>query len=289
MVIIERNKLAGVEDEYYDRLCSFGESRARRAIGRILHGVSKEEFKALVLCPPEQLGRLSPPSGIASRLFVSAYEDFFYSNQGENAMWLIARFGVSVCPYCNRAYTFFVENKPRAASRNIRPELDHFYPKRDRRYMHLALSLYNLVPSCPQCNQLKGKTLFDYHPYWGHINGGSIPRIRVCGKEKDGADAQLFPDNPTIVIENPNINTQTLGLQELYSQHGDYVREILDKIQAYNMSTYKPLVETFQGLGKTEEEIDRLIWGNYIDQASQLKRPLSKMTRDLLEQFDIIK
>jgi hypothetical protein len=41
-------------------------------------------------------------------------------------------------------------------------------------------------------------------------------------------------------------------------------------------------------MGKTQDEIDRLVWGNYIEEAAQEKRPLSKMTRDFLKQFDLI-
>ena len=66
------------------------------------------------------------------------------------------------------------------------------------------------------------------------------------------------------------------------------MKEILDKIQAYNKDYYNSLVDSFQGMGKTQEEIDRLVWGNYIEEAKQEKRPLSKMTRDLLRQFGVI-
>lgn len=36
------------------------------------------------------------------------------------------------------------------------------------------------------------------------------------------------------------------------------------------------------------EEIDQLVWGNYIDDAHQVDRPLSKFTHDILKQFGII-
>jgi hypothetical protein len=41
-------------------------------------------------------------------------------------------------------------------------------------------------------------------------------------------------------------------------------------------------------MGKTPEEKDRLIWGSYITDAEQIKRPMSKLTMDLLTQFGII-
>lgn len=58
---------------------------------------------------------------------------------------------VSVCPYCNSQYifTYIGENK-NGESGGIRPELDHCFPKSKNPF--LAISLYNLVPSCSQCN-----------------------------------------------------------------------------------------------------------------------------------------
>lgn len=65
------------------------------------------------------------------------------------AYWLQRQLGVKVCPYCNRMYTttLFGEEK-------IRPDFDHFYPK--SKYPYLAVSLFNLIPSCSMCNKRKG-------------------------------------------------------------------------------------------------------------------------------------
>ena len=57
-------------------------------------------------------------------------------------------------------------------------------------------------------------------------------------------------------------------MEELYHHHTDYAKEMLDKIIAYNASFYVPLVNKLQGMGRTPEKIDRLIWGKYIDDAN---------------------
>ncbi|NMY39856.1 hypothetical protein HBN76_00930 [Pseudomonas sp. WS 5013] len=71
-----------------------------------------------------------------------------------------------LCPYCQQslALTIYIDKK----NKSLRPTLDHFYPKSE--YPYLALSLYNLVPSCYPCNSaLKGKIDFyikeHLHPY----------------------------------------------------------------------------------------------------------------------------
>lgn len=58
---------------------------------------------------------------------------------------------LNVCPYCNSQYiyTYTGKNKNGDAG-GIRPELDHCFPK--SRHPFLAVSIYNLVPSCSQCN-----------------------------------------------------------------------------------------------------------------------------------------
>jgi hypothetical protein len=71
-----------------------------------------------------------------------------------------------MCPYCQQslAVTVYKDHK----SNSFRPTLDHFYPKSE--YPYLALSLYNLIPSCHTCNSsLKGTENFytdeHLHPY----------------------------------------------------------------------------------------------------------------------------
>ena len=60
---------------------------------------------------------------------------------------VLKKIKVTVCPYCNRQYIFTL-SKGKA-----RPQLDHYYPK--SKYPYLALSLYNLIPSCSTCNMAK--------------------------------------------------------------------------------------------------------------------------------------
>lgn len=64
------------------------------------------------------------------------------------AYWLQRQLNVKVCPYCNRMYTTTLYGKKR-----IRPDFDHFYPQ--SRYPYLAVSLFNLIPSCNVCNKAK--------------------------------------------------------------------------------------------------------------------------------------
>lgn len=52
----------------------------------------------------------------------------------------------------------------------------------------------------------------------------------------------------------------------------------------YNM---RKMCFTYNGLGKTPAEIYRLIWGIYMDSNELGKRPLSKFTKDVLDELGI--
>ena len=68
---------------------------------------------------------------------------------------------IKVCPYCNRNYILNFQIKGKV---NATAQLDHFFDK--KKYPYLAISIYNLVPSCGTCNQRKStkqETIF--YPY----------------------------------------------------------------------------------------------------------------------------
>lgn len=84
-------------------------------------------------------------------------------NWGAYALCVESRY--TMCPYCHQAFAHTLI--PKGAGR-FRPTLDHYYAK--NKYPYLALSIYNLVPSCYTCNsQLKGCRDFyrerHLHPY----------------------------------------------------------------------------------------------------------------------------
>lgn len=290
MIRIDWKTLDSVAQEYVERLIEWAKVHSHSCLQtKILKNMSVEDFKSLILCPPHRLSSLTTPTNMAGQWFITTYKKFFKDSgqDGENnASWLTQKLNINVCPYCNRTYIFTLKGK-KPKSRCVRPELDHFYPK--AKYNFLALSFYNVIPSCPSCNHLKSTKEFDFHPYAGSLNASSEPVFKVKNYSRfiDG-EFILFPEKPEISIESPNTNTKELCLEQLYELHSDYVKEILDKIQAYNASLYMPLIDSFRSVGRTPEEINRLIWGNYIEKEGYTKRPLSKLTHDILEQFGII-
>lgn len=201
--------------------------------------------------------------------------------------WLAKELGVRSCPYCNREYTFSRRLK---SGREVHPEFDHFYPK--SKYPYLALSFYNLVPSCHTCNHLKMEHEIDVNPHYESFEDKGM-NFTLEDKNTGGIydpkkDHWVFdPDNVKIKIKNSNENVSRFGIEELYNLHKDIVADIITKAQAYNESFYQSLVDSYRGLGKTSEEIYRLIWGTYMNPQDYGLRPLSKFTKDVLDELGI--
>lgn len=216
--------------------------------------------------------------------FKNTMESFYRQFTTSNGHWLTTQLDVNTCPYCNRSYTFTINEK----DTKTRPHFDHFFPK--SKYPYLALSLYNLVPACPTCNSLKSNKVITLNPYDIDSAEDNL-RFEITSSNPDDLSWIKDKSQIDIVIKSPSGkadgNIKELGLKPLYEKHKDYIKEIIDKAQAYNAAYYESLITSFNGLGKTHEEIDRLIWGSYIDIADHKQRPLSKLTRDILEQLKI--
>jgi 5-methylcytosine-specific restriction endonuclease McrA len=199
--------------------------------------------------------------------------------------WLMEKLDIRTCPYCNRQYTFTIRGK----KTNIIADFDHFHTKKtksksDEAYPYLALSFYNLIPSCPTCNHRKRDKKIEKNPY---LNGFGDECKFVLKDKNLKKPAAIDKKNIEVDFSSDNDNITIFGLKELYNEHKDYITEIIDKAQAYNSSYYDSLIHSFRGLGKTPAEIDRFVWGNYLETAEHCKRPLSKLTRDILEQIGI--
>lgn len=145
-----------------------------------------------------------------------------------------AALDVKVCPYCNRCLIEPINDG--ADKKTVVGELDHFYCK--SKYPYLAVSLYNLVPSCGICNgkSRKGEkdlcgTMFE-NPYLLQDNDGM-----AFGFKPTGVSAINYEDSykryHIRYIFSPDAtlkyNFDILKLRKIYS--GQYYREKVCKIE----------------------------------------------------------
>lgn len=139
----------------YGACLATGHPEALRKVIKVTESKLKNATKAERLAFQEECTRIFDYRRFATK-----------STKNWNAYSLCMTSNYRLCPYCQQslAVTIYRDSKSGA----LRPTLDHFYPK--HKYPYLALSLYNLIPSCHPCNSsLKGQKDFykneHLHPY----------------------------------------------------------------------------------------------------------------------------
>jgi hypothetical protein len=223
---------------------------------------------------------------------------YYYDYKKWKAYELAMKIDVNVCPYCNRMYTFTIGNDKR---RGTRFEFDHFYLK--SKYPYLALSFYNLIPSCHVCNSnFKGSKDFtinnNIHPYIEGFSSDVVFSIKprsiqfINGnhsayriKFKKGINSNWDQQKIKAAFEN----ITTFRITELHNMHKDYVDEIIQKSIVYNPDYISGLFNQFQGsLFKNVEDVHRFVLGNYTEEYNYQKRALSKVTADISKELGLI-
>ncbi|MFI5142286.1 MAG: hypothetical protein ACHQII_08015, partial [Bacteroidia bacterium] len=200
---------------------------------------------------------------------------------------------INTCLYCNRQYTFTIESHP---TKITRPQFDHFFPKDS--HPILALSFYNLIPSCSICNGSAIKSnaempLTDYlHPYKDDFgNDGIFTWIpnnykALVGKSKELSVKIL--EIPTSPKKQKIINQKKFfKIEEIYNEHSDYVQEMVLKAHITKGQYFIWLQKIF-GNGISKDELYRIALSNYIDEKEYDKRILSKLTGDLAKELNLL-
>jgi len=229
------------------------------------------------------------------------YDAFSDNKEGWGAYQLVTGLGISVCPYCNRSYIttlLRIEDD----DKQTRPELDHYYPK--SRYPYLALSFYNLIPSCSTCNgSFKGVVDFyeddAIHPYEAGFLGAATFKTEF--NDKDSYDYRYLLGLSKEFKITFDINTQdaelekkikktihTFGLDRLYNTHQDFVRDLIRNGIVNNKSRIDEIYNKFGDLFNDREEVMQSVFLNYVDDQDLGKRPLAKLTQDICKELGLL-
>ena len=213
---------------------------------------------------------------------------------------LVCITGVTVCPYCNRNFTNVTEEANTS-------QLDHFFPKNE--YPLLALSFYNLIPSCYGCNNKKSTSKFYISPYdesitdidellkfslniksADFINNSESIDIIIKDDISEEELKQLESKDKLSVRQKLLKDKYVIDTRSLYKLHTDVVQELLWKQEVYSNSYKIKLEEILATSDKkfSKYEIDRMIVGYYTDKENYGKRPLSKMVTDISKEIGLV-
>lgn len=182
---------------------------------------------------------------------------------------------LTVCPYCNRDYINCRADNVSGA------QLDHFFSKSD--YPVFAVSLYNLVPVCANCNRIKSAQKKEFaSPFDETINWEDDVKFVYQPKSLDSVKIDIKSGNPAIVN-----NIEALRIKEAYQIHEFEILELQDKQQAYSESQKQEIQEVLHKVKISDDEIKRIIFGPKITPKDIRKKPLGKMISDLHKDMKI--
>lgn len=206
----------------------------------------------------------------------------------------ISLLGVDVCPYCNRLYTATVEKEEDASP--IRPEFDHY--RNQSMYPFLALSILNLIPSCPVCNHVKrDKKEALLYPFKDEMGTNIVFHTHPCSGimyltgervHMDDFTIQLRtkPDTDSELVERAEQSIRQLRLFELYNSHRGYVSDMMLQRYIFTDEMVAEIRSQFSDLFKTEGEVRNMLLLTDTAQENWGKRPLAKLTHDISEELD---
>jgi hypothetical protein len=193
------------------------------------------------------------------------------------------RLAINTCYFCNIEFINKFKSSADGKFKNGFT-LDHYIDK--GKYPFLALSLYNLIPSCYTCNsKVKGgDEINNLSPSSSKFDFDERVKFRTF-MENDNLQIVDEKDFRLLLKENFSDKYQEyidgFLLNERYEYHKYKVIEMINKRKEYPDSRIKELAHLTQ---KTEEEVKQDLFGKYLNDELH-KRPLSKLIQDISEEL----
>ena len=279
-------------DEYYKRLESYiNQSNTKYNLDDLncdLLYLFDKDFEEIVKLTPIEMEQLINKYQYKEfNKTILELKDLYETVRNKWAVLILDELDILVCPYCNREYIFKFEDTLKDEARVI-ATLDHYYDKDT--YPFLAVSLYNIIPSCHICNSKfkHNKNFYEIkhlHPYVDDFD--SLVKFKL---EINDVSFYYKEDGFRIKLDTNDKKAQnsieTFRLDSVYKKHKNIALEIIKRNVIYNDDYIDELIKKYEGtLFNSKDELIGLIHCDYIDKKDINKRPLSKLTKDILEQI----
>lgn len=193
---------------------------------------------------------------------------------------------VRTCTYCNRNYTNTVISSN--GHKITRPQFDHYFDKKQNPL--LALSFYNLIPSCSICNSsIKGThkmNLSDYtHPYIDNALGDIRFTYKYSHKSKNGLKVKVVTPDPS----KAKNTVDAFAIEEVYNSHTGELLDLL-RTKQYFSERYLTILKSnlLKDVIVSKEDLYRIVFGTEYDEKNFVNRPFSKFKSDILKELGII-
>ena len=246
--------------------------------------ISGKPNELIILYGSIESGFTAIEKSIIGDFFINeAYTNWFRKSFGYQFLEKLNR---HTCTYCNRNYTINISSK----DKKITAELDHWFPKNLDKFPLLAISFYNLIPSCHSCNHSKGNpkefSVLNweeyFHPYIEYVD----EKFTFSFNYESSIDKLKVVIN---VPENSKKIAKTLDefcIEDIYNSNSE--KELRD-LYDLRMKYPKNYIEELFKFGLSKEEIYRMIFGIETIEEDYHKRPFSKFKHDIIEELKNIK
>lgn len=254
---------------------------------------------------------------------IFSYNNLQQNKENWSRNKLIYSLEISTCPYCERQLTsnFLLDDSERTTA-----ECDHFYPQSKYPYLALSLYNFVPSCSFCNTTEQKGNTDTFNEPHIYPLME-SFDDFNVNFKTKDGDMIKhllgIKKENSNEIVdfeiefknfENLNNDDKnkvknsinTFKLDKLYrTSHNHYIKELLENSIEYPDSYVKAMSELFYDKPKESDENYQIMKDNYDKNIKNLEsdlkitikkpytdriekgEPLSKLTKDIMEEFGI--
>ncbi|MRX46561.1 hypothetical protein [Pedobacter puniceum] len=193
---------------------------------------------------------------------------------------------VRTCTYCNRNYTNTVIRSN--GDKLTRPQFDHYFDKAT--HPVIAISFYNLIPSCSICNSsIKGThkmNLADYmHPYIDN----NLNDIRFTYKYSLELKSGLRIKVKTPQASKASNSVDAFAIEEVYNSHTGELLDLI-KTRQYFSDKYLSILSSnlLRDVIVSKEDLYRIVFGTEYDSSNFMNRPFSKFKSDILKELGII-
>jgi hypothetical protein len=202
--------------------------------------------------------------------------------------WLAKKLKTNTCIYCNRLYanTIEIEGGTNNEKRIARPTFDHWYSK--SKHPILALSFFNLIPSCSVCNtSIKSTAEFDIDTHIHPYIHDKTDQYNFSYIISDVGEYEVSIKDFDILSQKAKNTIMDFKIREVFSSHSDKeLKDILDLQYKYSPNYLKELFQnSFTNLVADEKEIYRLIFGTGSTPEEYHTRPFSKFKNDIIEEI----
>lgn len=210
--------------------------------------------------------------------------------------------GIKACVYCNSQLAVSIDVEEHLKTKiktkvKAKFQVDHYLAKDE--YPFLSISVFNLYPACASCNIAKSKIQIKEFKLYSESK--NILPSKYHFRFQTGCVADylttldvekikvLFidPDKPDRTKIVKGSFQDTFDIEGIYDTQNDIAEEIIIKAQTYSDSLKQKLINDFPNLYPNKNHINRILLGNYIEEANIHKRPMAKYMQDIAKELGL--